>query len=141
MSGYFLTDGTYNVKKWEFPLGTTIAANDYLIIWADENGSQEGLHANFKLNKAGETLRLVTPDLQLMDEVSFTEQQVDIALARVPNGIGDFVMQEATFAENNAPINLSITNVQKEHLDIIVYPNPAKGILSCLLYTSPSPRD
>ena len=130
LSGYFLTDGTYNIKKWEFPLGTTIAANDYLIVWADENGSQEGLHTNFKLNKNGETLRLVTPNLELMDEVSFTEQQADIAFARVPNGTGEFVMQEATFAENNAPsLNVGETNML-QNLDIIVYPNPVKDIIS-----------
>ncbi|MGB1204171.1 MAG: CotH kinase family protein [Chitinophagales bacterium] len=130
LSGYFLTDGTYNVTKWEFPLGTTIAANDYLIVWTDENGSQEGLHANFKLNKAGERLRLVTPSLELMDEIVFTEQQSDIALARVPNGTGEFVMQEATFAENNAPFAANVTNLQQHELGITIYPNPATNIIS-----------
>lgn len=32
--------------KWEFPAGTTIPANRYLLVWADEDGSDSpGLHA------------------------------------------------------------------------------------------------
>ncbi|HCR48874.1 MAG TPA: hypothetical protein DIW24_04540, partial [Bacteroidetes bacterium] len=40
LSGYFLSDKVDNLDKWALPNGTTIPANGYLIIWADENGSQ-----------------------------------------------------------------------------------------------------
>ena len=36
LSGFFLSDNPANIKKWEIPAGTNIAANGYLIFWCDE---------------------------------------------------------------------------------------------------------
>ena len=65
LAGKFLTDNKKNPRKWKFPKGTKIEANGRLVIWADENGkAKDGLHANFKLAKSGETIQLVDKRLR-----------------------------------------------------------------------------
>ncbi|MEM1119717.1 MAG: CotH kinase family protein [Bacteroidota bacterium] len=58
LTGYFLTDNFAQPLKWAFPPNTTISAGDYLIVWADKDGDQAGLHANFRLDRDGEQLML-----------------------------------------------------------------------------------
>ncbi len=73
-----------------FPAGTIIAPNSYLILWADEDSSQGSLHTNFKLSANGESLALLSADLQLEDKVVFEAQPADQGYAHVPNGTGAF---------------------------------------------------
>jgi hypothetical protein len=122
LSGYFLSDKSDNLNKWALPEGTLIAGEDYLIVWADENGSEEGLHANFKIAKSGEQLYLLTPEGLIADEVVFAEQETDMAYARVPNGTGDFVIQAHSFAANNDSFS---TAENLPDSAWIIYPNPA----------------
>ena len=125
LSGYFLSDNFTNLTKWEIPQGTSIGANDYLIIWADEDGSQDGLHANFKLDKDGEELFLSNPSEELIDQVVFGAQQTDKGYARSPNGTGDFVIKDPTFNENNDNA-VGVEKIQMEVSELVLYPNPAK---------------
>lgn len=105
--GYYLTDDETDVLQWAFP-DTTIAANDYLIIWADKDEEQSGLHAEFKLSSSGETVYLVNSSFVIVNSVSFEEQTEDQAYARYPNGTGEFTIQDPTFSENNNEDNLTI---------------------------------
>ncbi len=99
MSGMYLSDNPENFLKWQFPEGTTIAPRDYLIIWADEDGSDEpGLHANFKLSSREETVWLFDIDEcnnLLLDTVSFNDLEVDQSVGRVPNGLGQIQILSA----------------------------------------------
>ena len=129
LTGYFLTDNAANLDKYDIPEGTIIPANGYLIIWADEDGMQEGLHANFKLSASGEELFLLNADTVIIDEVTFGEQQTDISAARNPNGTGEFVFKAATFEDNNDAGTTSLEEVDFENKTLIVYPNPASTAL------------
>mgnify|MGYP006997556907 FL=1 len=64
-----------------------------MVIWADENGkAKDGLHANFKLAKSGETIQLVDSDASgnlILDEVKFAKLETDQALRRLPDGKGE----------------------------------------------------
>ena len=40
-------------------------------------------------------------NFNLVDGLTFGEQQTDMGYARVPNGIGPFVIQSPTFSNNN----------------------------------------
>ena len=123
LSGYYLTDNPANLTKWAFPAGTTIAANGFLIVWADEDQEQGPLHTNFKLSGSGEPLYLLDAALQYVDTLSFPAQTTDLGYARVPNGTGPFVIQSPTF---NAPNNVTGTaSPQGEMNSMIVSPNPA----------------
>lgn len=128
ISGYYLTDNDYNYIKWQFPSGITIAPNDYLIVWADEDGSQSGLHANFKLSSSGENVILLNSNRQIVDQVSFGTQVTDQGLARVPNGTGNFVIQMPTFGFNNN-LSTDLAGVSSVVDAISVSPNPAGNLV------------
>ena len=101
LSGYFLTDDGTDPAQWTFPDGTSIAPGAYLIIWADEDEDQEGLHANFKLSSSGESIILSDTDGDIVDSIDYPEQTTDVSYARIPNGTGDFTEAIATFGSNN----------------------------------------
>lgn len=90
LSGRYLTDSKSNLRKWKFPSGTTIVANDYLIVWADEDGkASSGLHAGFKLSQKGETVYLVDSDENsnvVLDSVEFPALRTDVAFGRDKSG-------------------------------------------------------
>ena len=69
LGGWHLTDNSGNLREWEFPPGTTLAENGYLLVFASGKGSDGGyidgggfLHTNFKLSTSGDYLALVKPD-------------------------------------------------------------------------------
>jgi len=128
LSGYFLSDNATNLIKWEFPQGTIIDGQGYLIVWADEDGSQEGLHANFKLSKNGEAVYLVNQNEEIADQVVFGTQETDQGFAREPNGTGDFIIKASTFNGNNDTAT-SVEELVSSLSNLKVFPNPAKQIL------------
>jgi hypothetical protein len=71
LGGLYLSDDSGHARKWQFPAGTSIPPDGYLLIWADEDSSAtDGLHANFKLSKKGESVALVS-DEGLLSVLSF----------------------------------------------------------------------
>jgi len=101
LSGYYLADNKKKLTKWQFPQGTSIAGNGYLIIWADKDTTQFGLHANFKLSSAGEEVLLSKPDVTIIDKIEFPAQNLELSFSRSPNGTGDFKWQTPTFNRSN----------------------------------------
>ena len=101
LSGYYLTDDKKELSKWRFPQSTYIEANGYLIIWADNDTTQAGLHANFKLSSSGEDAILLKPDNTIIDKISFPAQTLELSYSRVPNGTGEFKWQTPTFNKSN----------------------------------------
>lgn len=105
LTGMYLTDKMDNLRKWEFPENTTIPPRGYLIVWLDEDGkATEGLHANFKLSRNGETVMLVDTDAhgnQVIDTVTFGKLEKDSAVGRYPNGTGDFSLVQTTPGSQN----------------------------------------
>jgi len=101
ISGYYLTDSKKELTKWKFPDGTILKMNDYLIVWADKDTLQAGLHTNFKLSAAGENVVLLTPAQEVIDEVKFPLDSLELSYARIPNGTGSFVWSTPTFNSVN----------------------------------------
>lgn len=124
-SDAYLSDDPDNLLKWKFPSGTTLIKDGYKIIWADKNEDQPGLHCNFRLNKAGDQIYLSNSDGSNIDNVEFEEQTANIAFARNPNGIGDFVSQAPTFKANNDTGEPTGTVDLFHNAQIKIYPNPA----------------
>jgi len=121
---YYLSDDKDFPKKWYFPQAVTIPGNDYLIVWADKDVHQQGLHAGFKLEKDGGDLFMTYDDLAVIDTVTYNSQSLNQGYARNPNGIGNFVIQAHTFNANNNQAN-SINNIS-ELEPLVLYPNPVK---------------
>ena len=85
LTGHYLSDEPGNPRKWQFSAGTTISAGDYLLVWADEDTTDTGLHASFKLDKDGEQIYLTDTDAnsnQVLDSIVFGPQSSDISYGR-----------------------------------------------------------
>ncbi len=93
LSGYFLTDTLTNKTKWSIPSGTTLAAGGHLLVWADDetdqNAAGQDLHANFKLDKAGEALGLFAPGGVAVDAITFGPQTNDVSQGRFADAGAD----------------------------------------------------
>ena len=136
LGGYFLSDKADDPMKWMLPFGALIPEGGYLIIWADEDQEQDGLHANFKLAKGGEAVYFSDPTGTVLDSIVFGEQETDMGLARNPNGTGAFVIQEPTFAADNGTTDI-FDPADRQALRIS--PNPANQSVR-LDYDSPDSR-
>lgn len=92
LAGMYLSDNPDHPLKWPFPEGTLIEPGGYLLVWADEDGSDEpGLHANFRLAADGETVWLFDTIEQghaLLDSVTFEALDEDQCTGRYPDGEG-----------------------------------------------------
>lgn len=95
MLNWSMTDNRNNPLKWVFP-DTIIPAGGYLLVWADEDASDPGLHAAFKLSKSGEEIFLYHSTGQRVDSIIFGPQHTDTTYARIPNGSGPFVFAPPT---------------------------------------------
>jgi len=90
LAGLYLTDDINTPTRWQFPADrpdeTTVAPGGFLIVWADDDLEDSGLHAGFKLSAGGEQVALHARDgATLLDSVTFGAQQQDISYGRLFN--------------------------------------------------------
>jgi hypothetical protein len=129
ISRWILTDNPDNLDKYRIPKGTILKANNYLIIWADEDGKQQGYHANFKLSADGEPLLLLDSTAKQIDMVVIPALADDEAYARIPNGTGAFTKtSKHSFNKNNNSTTHAVDNLQIKNLKL--YPNPGKDFIT-----------
>jgi len=91
LSGMYLTDDKKDLLKWQFPAGTTVKPNGFVVVWADKAASEDAvkdskLHASFKLSNSGETIMLLDTEKRnhaVLDEVKFAKQVEQTAFARL----------------------------------------------------------
>jgi hypothetical protein len=108
LTGMYLTDDPVTPKKWAFPSSTTIDSSGYLIVWADQDSTQAGLHANFVLPIGGGYLQCTNSNGNTLDSVTYGVQIANRSMARIPNGTGPFFTARSTFGANNA--NSAVSN-------------------------------
>ena len=95
IGGLYLTDDIEMPAKWQVPANkatlTTIAAGGFLVIWADGDTADPGLHANFRLDAAGGAIYLFESDGRtLVDSIEHGEQMPNVSYGRYPDGTGDW---------------------------------------------------
>ena len=93
--GLYLTDDPEVPTKWQIPTGnrsiTTIPAWGFLLVWADGDTQDSGLHTSFALDADGDTLYLFDADGRtVLDSVEFGRQTVNISYGRYPDATGDW---------------------------------------------------
>lgn len=128
LSGLFLSDNIENLDKFALP-DVTLGAGEYLLIWADEDGSQGDDHANFKLDSDGEDLFLVDSTGTILDQVSFYGLEDDIAYARSPNGSGLFATVTPTPEAYNDGEKVTLSISESKPGKLVIYPNPVRQTL------------
>ena len=131
LNHFYLSNDNDFIKKWKFTDGLFIPANDYLIIWADRDIDQTGIHTSFKLNKTRGDLILSYETGDIIDSMSYANQVTNVAFARVPNGSGSFRMQSPTFMFSNELFS-SLNEVQDDRV-LSVYPNPTSDYVNLLV--------
>ena len=93
LAGYHLTDDATDLTLWEFPAGSTIAGDAYLIVFA--TGTSRGLpelHTNFRLSADGGYLALVATDgtTVINEFIDYPEQRADISFGSATPDDGYF---------------------------------------------------
>ncbi|MBU1707237.1 lamin tail domain-containing protein [bacterium] len=98
LGGLYLTDDLSSPDQWTFP-DTILEAGGFLLIWADDDEGDEGLHTNFKLGASGEQIGLYDIDRATpIDTLTFGEQTVDVSYGRENDGASVWI-----FFDNPTP--------------------------------------
>ncbi len=123
LGGYFLTDSKGKLSKWQFPQGTVISPNGFLLVWCDKD-NQAGLHTNFKLSGSGEFVALVSADgTTVLDSISFGKQTADVSSGRFPDGGEEWKFLKPT--PNQPNVLLRVRNkFQPSTFSLSIFPNP-----------------
>jgi hypothetical protein len=91
LEGMYLTDTIYDLTKWQIGEGVSIEPGQYLIFYADDDGTQGVYHTNFQLSRNGETIVLVDSDSKtIIDSITFDAQFEDVSYGRFPDGDGSW---------------------------------------------------
>ena len=114
MGGLYLTNDANEPTKWQIPTNnptlTTIPAGGFLMIWADGDTTDAGLHAGFKLNAEGDNLYLYEPDgITRIDSVEFGPQIPNVSYGRYPDDSAEW--QFLTQATRGQPTSRATTGV------------------------------
>jgi hypothetical protein len=120
LEGYFISNKANEATKYQFP-NITINANEYLILWADEDTLQGDLHLPFKLDSERDDIILSRPDTSTIDYFFHHNVDSNLTQARIPNGIGNINTGVSTPASSN---ELFVNLVDIELNNLSVYPNP-----------------
>ncbi|MBP7050902.1 MAG: lamin tail domain-containing protein [Phycisphaerae bacterium] len=115
-AGLYLTDDPEVPTRWQIPFDkaalTTITPGGFLLIWADGETTDPGLHANFKLGADGGGLYLFDADgVTLLDYVVYGEQLPDVSYGRSPDATGDWgFLTAATPGTSNAQAAMGVVS-------------------------------
>ncbi|MBN2316919.1 MAG: CotH kinase family protein, partial [Sedimentisphaerales bacterium] len=122
VGGMYLTDDMSIPTKWQIPdnqpSATRISSGGYLLIWADEDIADNGLHANFKLNTDGEEIGLFDIDgATLIDRLAYPVQTTDISYGRFPDAGDDFSFfaSPSPAARNDGAYSGQVADLQFSH--------------------------
>jgi hypothetical protein len=121
LGGWFLTDDSSALGKWQFP-ATNLAAGKFLIIFAsDKNRSVAGqpLHTNFRLSADGEYLALVRPDGVTVESAfapGFPKQRQDVSYGLVTGtGTNGFLLPATPGNTNGSTSVQFVEDLQFSH--------------------------
>jgi hypothetical protein len=106
LEGMYLTDEFQDLTKWRIDAGVSIEPGQYLIFYADDDGTQGVYHTNYQLNVNGEIIVLVDSDGKtIIDSILFDGQLEDVSYGRFPDGDGSWSFQIPT---PGSPNNLNL---------------------------------
>ncbi len=136
LSGMYLTNDLANPTMWQFPEGTTVEPDDFLLVLAfgDDSGSTPTLpQTNFVIDPNGGELGLFdndNNDNQVIHDVSYGTIGTSMSIGLFPDGFEPFqILFNPTPGTNNSagdPPQVSVTNfIPSNHL---LYPEDSVHI-------------
>ncbi len=96
--GWCITDNIKNIQKFELP-DVTLQPDEYLLLLGSDKDNKTGklswdgqspIFLGFSLKSSGETLLLVRPDAQIVDEITIPKLNRDVSYARRSDGTFGF---------------------------------------------------
>jgi len=131
LAGLYFTDNFSNQDDWwqisaEYPDSTTVPANGFLLLWADNDITDGIRHLNFKLSGGGEEIGIFAYyGSGVIDTISFGEQTTDVSYGRFPDGSENWIFMN-TPSPGNVNTNSEAENSQIEETSFFLnsYPNP-----------------
>jgi len=136
IGGMYLTDDLSEPTKWRIPndnfSATTIQPGGYLLVWADNDTTDAGLHAGFELDADSDEIGLFDTDgITLMDSVTFGDQTPDVSYGREPDGTSNLVTLHPTpMASNNGSYLAVVADTKFSH-DRGFYDSPFDVEITC----------
>lgn len=123
LAGFYLTDSLSQPTKWQIPPGVVIAPQGFLLVWADNEPSQNALysvngqlHAGFQLNADGEAIALYSPGLVAQHAVVFGPQLENVSQGLFPDGVTN-----AVYSMTNWTPRTANTLADRETLRVIAF--------------------
>ena len=93
LSWVFLSDDPSEPDMWRFPSGTSVPANGFLLVWADDDYWKAGLHLPWRLAASGDSVYLSVAVAEngrtvvsRIDEIEFGSLPPDSSFGRIPDG-------------------------------------------------------
>ncbi len=99
LDGWFVSDDAANPQRHALD-GLTVPADGFLILYASGDPTIDVDHLIFKLSAVGEQVVLSDAD-GVVDSVTYGAQTADIAMARIPDGTGDWTEAAPSPGEPN----------------------------------------
>ncbi len=126
LGDFYLTDDATDPTQFKLPT-QYLAAHDYKIIWASDEGSKGPDHANFKLSKSGEEIGLFYDDgtsVDTADFILFGAQTTDVSYGRQYDASPVWVFfTSSTPNFSNYPLSVP----EESKIGLKLYPNPYKN--------------
>jgi hypothetical protein len=111
LTGFHLTDNDERPTRWEFPAGTSIPANGYLVVFAsgkditdpalDETGR---LHTDFVLSSAGEYVALTDSAGDVVHKIDIPKINRDVSYGFDAQNVAGFYVNTTPEAANSAHV-------------------------------------
>jgi len=131
LAGFYLTDDLDDPTKWQVPAGTVLPAKGYLVIWADGDTGDAGLHAGLALNAGGDRIALYGRDgLTLLDSIRFGPQRADVSFGRDPDGSDNWITLTPTPGASNDGKGLPVVEDLVFNHDRGLYDHPIEVVIT-----------
>lgn len=130
LKNYYISDKLSDISKYKFSNDLIIPEYGFKVIWCDEQVGQGVNHTNFKLSANGESVILSSPNLEIVDQISFPPHANTDSYGRSSDGVDDWIVFDLptpNYSNQRSELDEKISNKIK------IYPNPSSDNFKIML--------
>lgn len=124
--GAYLTDDPDDITKHVILDETFYGPDSYITFWLDNELEEGENHIGIAVDPEKGYLALYDSHMQIIDAVNYLKQFEDYSFARLPNGVGNWFVNERTYGFSN---DLVPTSPNIGYPDLTLSPNPVKDVI------------